>query len=282
MISPLLSGEAFLYDVNAPLEADDLRIWWLGQSGFLLRFGEHRLLLDPYLSDSLTRKYAETDKPHVRMTERIIDPSLLTGISVITSTHNHTDHLDAETLQPLLAANPEAKLVVPEANRQFVAERLSIPHSMPVGLNAGTEAEVAPFRITGIAAAHNALDCDPAGHHLYLGYIVRCGGWTVYHSGDTLLYPDLPEVLAAQGAIDVAFLPINGNRPERRVAGNLDGREAATLASEAGVRWAVPCHYDMFEFNTADPAELFIPECERIGQQYRALQAGEGWTVPGA
>ena len=34
-------------------------------------------------------------------------------------------------------------------------------------------------------------------------------------------------------------------------------------------------HYDMFEFNTADPRELFIPECERLGQPYRVLRAGE-------
>ena len=42
---------------------------WLGQGGFELSDGEASILLDPYLSDSLTRKYAQTDKPHVRMTE---------------------------------------------------------------------------------------------------------------------------------------------------------------------------------------------------------------------
>ena len=87
--------------------------------------GRH-LLIDPYLSDSLTRKYAATDKPHVRMTERAIAPERLDFIDVVTSSHNHTDHLDAETLGPLLRANPAMKLVIPEANRQFVAERLGI------------------------------------------------------------------------------------------------------------------------------------------------------------
>ena len=55
----------------------------------------------PYLSDSLTAKYAGTDKPHVRMTERAIDPARLDFIDVVTSSHNHTDHLDHETLWPL-------------------------------------------------------------------------------------------------------------------------------------------------------------------------------------
>jgi hypothetical protein len=35
----------------------------------------------------------------------------------------------------------------------------------------------------------------------------------------------------------------------------------------------------MFEFNTADPRELFVPECERLGQPYRILRAGESLTL---
>src|SRR5689334_14309837 len=96
-------------------------LWWLGQSGFLLQWKGKRVVMDPYLSDSLTNKYADTGRPHVRMSERVIDPALLTDISIISSSHNHTDHLDAETLIPLLKNNSEARLVIPEANRAFVA-----------------------------------------------------------------------------------------------------------------------------------------------------------------
>jgi len=35
----------------------------------------------------------------------------------------------------------------------------------------------------------------------------------------------------------------------------------------------------MFEFNTADPREQFIPECERLGQAYKVLRAGERLTL---
>ncbi len=279
MIQPVLEGEAFLRDLAVPLGSAELRLWWLGQSGFLLGIGNQRLLLDPYLSDSLTRKYADTDKPHTRLTARVIAPELLTGITAITSSHNHTDHLDAETLLPLLAANPGAKLIIPEANRSFVADRLGIAPELPVGLDAGQSATVGQFEIHGIPAAHNDVDRDEVGHHRYLGYVVRCGGWTLYHSGDTLLHAGLVNALAAFAPIDIAFLPINGNKPERRVAGNLDGTEAAQLAHEIGTRWVIPCHYEMFAFNTADPQELFVPECQRLGQAFRLLRAGEGWTA---
>ena len=163
MIAPFLRDEAFLADLARPLADEELRVWWLGQSGFLLRCGGRFALLDPYLSDSLTVKYAATDKPHVRMTERVIAPERLTGIEVITSSHNHTDHLDAETLRPLLAANPRARLVMPEANRAFVANRLGISAAEPVGLDDGARATVGAFMFHGIAAAHNELTRDAAG-----------------------------------------------------------------------------------------------------------------------
>ena len=41
------------------------------------------LSFDPYLSDSLSIKYANTDKPHTRISERVIDPARLTMIDVV-------------------------------------------------------------------------------------------------------------------------------------------------------------------------------------------------------
>jgi L-ascorbate metabolism protein UlaG (beta-lactamase superfamily) len=280
VIQPLLADDAFLAEVGAPLAADALRLWWLGQSGFLIRVGTRRLVLDPYLSDSLTTKYATTDKPHVRMTARVISPERLKGIDVATSSHNHTDHLDAETLRPLRDANPGMALIIPEANREFVAQRLGIAAAEPIGLDEGSSATLGGFDFYGIAAAHNELDRDAAGRHRFLGYIIRAGRWTIYHSGDTLLYPGLAEKLRAFAPIDVALLPINGNRPERRVAGNLDGAEAAQLAHAIGAGVVIPCHYEMFAFNTADPCELFIPECAKLHQPCHVLRAGEGWAPP--
>src|SRR5260221_482761 len=104
MIKPHLQNEAFLADVaGSQGDTNAFHLWWLGQSGFLVHWQRRFLLLDPYLSDSLTTKYAATDRPHVRMTEPVVAPERLDFIEVATSSHNHTDHLDAETLKPLLA-----------------------------------------------------------------------------------------------------------------------------------------------------------------------------------
>jgi L-ascorbate metabolism protein UlaG (beta-lactamase superfamily) len=267
-----------LADIAAARRTPDaLHLWWLGQSGFLLQWQGRHLLFDPYLSDSLTRKYAGTDKPHVRMTERVIAPERLDFVDVVTSTHSHTDHLDAETLMPLMRVNPDLVLVIPEANRQLVGERLGCEPTWPVGLNDGGAVDVAGFRLYGVPAAHETLEQDELGRHRFLGYVVRAGAWTVYHSGDTLWYPQLVEKVASLRP-GIALLPINGHFPERRVAGNLDGREAAELAYALGVQWVIPCHFDLFEFNTATPDE-FVATCRRLGQPYVVLRNGERWSV---
>ena len=278
MIQPALQDDDFLDDVRVAREWPDTpHLWWLGQSGFLLQWEGHHLLLDPYLSDSLTHKYAQTGQPHVRMTERVIAPERLDFIEVITSSHNHTDHLDAETLGPLLRVNPKVELIVPEANRAFVADRLGVVLELPRGLVAGETKRFGVFQITAVPAAHPTLSKDEWGRDKFLGYVVRCGDFTLYHSGDTLLYDGMVETLAPFQP-DVALLPINGDHPERRVAGNLNGREAATLAKNIGAHLVIPCHYDMFEFNTAAPEE-FIATAQQLAQPYRVLRGGERWSA---
>ena len=154
MIRALQSGDALLADIHASNRRDGgFRLWWLGQSGFLLQWQGIHVVLDPYLSDSLTKKYQDTDKPHVRMTELVVDPARLSFVDIVTSTHNHTDHLDAATLLPLLRANPAIKLVIPEANRAFVADRLQIDPAIPIGLDIGQETNLTPFHFTAVPAA---------------------------------------------------------------------------------------------------------------------------------
>ena len=231
------------------------------------------MLLDPYLSDSLTRKYSQTDKPHVRMTELAMDPSRLSFVGIATSTHNHTDHLDAETLCPILQQNPSLQLVIPEANRAFVADRLKIDAAKPIGLDDGSFIDISGIRFSGVASAHETVETDERGRSRFLGYVLQFGGWTVYHSGDTVRYGSMAEKLR-RFKIDVALLPINGRSPERRVPGNLSGREAAQLAKDICAKLVIPCHFDMFEFNTASPDE-FIDHCQRLGQAFKVMRCGE-------
>lgn len=274
MKEPFLKDEAFLDDVALTRQyLSQLHIWWLGQSGFLLIYQGSALLLDPYLSDSLTKKYANTDKPHQRITARVIDPQRLDFIQGITSSHNHTDHLDAETILPILTANPDLIILVPEANREFAAQRLGLDPQRLVGLTLADFGTVGPFRIYPLPAAHESLETDNLGNYKYHSYVIQVADWTIFHAGDTILYDGMIENLR-RWHIDIAFLPINGRDPQRGVAGNLNGSEAAHLAYDGQVGMIIPMHYDMFEFNTATTDE-FEATCRELHQAYHILCNGE-------
>ena len=277
MIIPLLKETALLEDIRQARQVSDhFHLWWLGQSGFLVCWQRQFLLFDPYLSDSLTRKYADSAKPHVRMTERVIDPGQLDFVDLVTSSHNHTDHLDAETLKPLIAANLDMAVVVPSANRQFVAERLGVEEDWLHCLEVGEQFSHGPFTLHAVPAAHEQLDLDDEGRHPYLGYVASFGPWSIYHSGDTVPYEGMVDQLSPWN-LDLAMLPINGRTATRDVPGNLWGREAVQLAREAGISMVIPCHYDMFTFNTETPDE-FLREAAVTGQPVQVLQAGERFS----
>jgi L-ascorbate metabolism protein UlaG (beta-lactamase superfamily) len=191
------------------------------------------------------------------MTRRLVDPGRLSFVDLVTASHLHTDHLDAETLR---AIRPPV-LVCPEGIRDLARERAGIE---PQGLAEGATVEVPPFRITSVHAEHPGA--EPA-----FGYVVESGRRRIYHAGDSLAFDGMGRALR-RFALDVAILPINGR------LGNMGGRDAAAVAraSQAGI--AVPCHYEMFEFNTASPAE-FVREADRLGQRVQVLRAGERLTL---
>jgi L-ascorbate metabolism protein UlaG (beta-lactamase superfamily) len=191
------------------------------------------------------------------MSRRVVDPARLGFVEAVASSHSHTDHLDPVTLR---AVAPLA-LVCPAETCTLARERAGVE---PLPIEEGETVVVAGFALTAVRAEHDA----PGGA---VGYVVRCGPWTLYHAGDTLAYDGLGTMLRPF-ALDLALLPINGQ------LGNMDGRDAARVAHEARAALAIPCHYDMFEFNTASPGG-FVEECERLGQPQRVLRAGERLTL---
>ena len=192
-------------------------MWWLGQSGFLVLHDGASLLIDPYLSDSLTRKYADTETPHVRLTRRVVAPERLGFVDVVLSTHGHTDHLDEETLRAV-----GAPVVAPAGVVELARERSGAD---AIGVSEGTPLTVGGFAVEAVPAAHPGDHC--------VGYVLTAGAYRLYHSGDTTwIDPGVRDV-------DLAFVPINGK------LNNLDASEAARLAQlvEARAGRAVPLRH---------------------------------------
>jgi L-ascorbate metabolism protein UlaG (beta-lactamase superfamily) len=279
MIEPLKSGAELIREIEQTVPATGaLAIWWLGQSGFLVKSRRGVLVVDPYLSEHLTRKYEHSARPHVRMTRAPLRGGDLKSVELVLTSHKHSDHLDPETLPELLAASTSAVLVLPESLIDH-ARALGIPGRQLVGTDAGCAIAIGGFGVRAIPSAHERIDKDQQGRHLYLGYVIETEGLRLYHSGDSLAYAGLAGELGPQ-PFDVLFLPINGRDPRRGVPGNMTAAEAVDFAAQVRPRFVVPHHYDMFTFNTV-PVETFEAEARRLPPEVRArvLRCGERWEI---
>src|SRR5262249_7705298 len=84
MIEPVRSGQALLDEIaDARPGPGAVAVWWLGQSGFLLKSGGATVVVDPYLSEHLTQKYEGTARPHVRMTRAPLRGGELKGVDLV-------------------------------------------------------------------------------------------------------------------------------------------------------------------------------------------------------
>ncbi len=236
-----------------------VRIFWLGQAGFVIEGGGKRLVIDPYLSDALARKYHGTALPHNRLVAPPVSPEGLGQVDLVLCTHQHTDHLDAETLRPLATRLPQLRFVVPAAAADLAMERIGIGLDRLILADAGWSfPALSGVSLCGFRAAHETLDYDVSGHCRYLGYGIGIEGRRIFHSGDTIPFEGQAAEIAAF-APHIALLPVNGRNATLQaagIAGNLTLAEAARLTVEANIPAMVAHHYGMFAFNTADPAAI--------------------------
>jgi L-ascorbate metabolism protein UlaG (beta-lactamase superfamily) len=240
-------------------EGDDApSIGWLGQAGFWIDTGAHRVLIDPYLSDSLARKYAGTRRAHTRMIAPPATPDTLPRPDLVLVTHAHTDHLDPDTLGPLAARFPDLPFVVPRAEMAAARARIG-PDAQLTGVGAGEVLTPLPgLVLTVTPAAHEARERDASGDDRFIGYCLATQGLRLAHPGDTLVIPELTDALAAF-APEVALFPVNGRDAARTadgIIGNMNLAEAVALAREVGAEALVPHHWGLFDFNTIDPARI--------------------------
>lgn len=272
MIQPAQRDAALLYNIHSTqLQRDQVAVWWLGQSGYAFKTASALWYVDLYLSEHLTTKYAGTEKPHYRITEAPLRGKDITNAEWVFASHKHSDHLDPGTLPDLLAASPEARLVLPVA---------AVEHAVSLGLSRerliptrGDETiTVGPLTVHAIPSAHPDFHYSEATGYPFLGFVFEVDGLRLYHSGDTLAYDGLAERLKPY-ELDIAFLPING----AYVPGtppNMNIEEAVALAKQAQPRLVIPHHYDMFTFNTAE-VNVFARLAEQEGVMHRVLQCGE-------
>jgi len=236
-----------------------VELWWLGQSGFRLRdpAGGPTIFVDPFLKERPDRTWPAP-----------IDTDALANADLVLATHEHSDHLDRPTLKAA-AEMPGARftLVVPRPLVEIATDEIGLPAERVIGAQPDERIERDGVTIHPLPAAHgvHVADSYNFGEQLsnglvrYLGYVVEIGGVRVYHAGDCIPYVGQAERLRALQP-HLVLLPINGRdffrETERNNVGNMDDREAARLAHEAGAQVLVPMHWELFPHNPGFPGNL--------------------------
>jgi len=202
-------------------------IRWIGQSGYILDFGDKKLCIDPYLSNSCAK-----GGKWERLAPVPIEPAKL-DVDMVVCSHDHADHVDEETL-----AHTDTSRIVYAGPDSCVAhfKRIGISEKNTVTLNVGDATRLGDATISAVFAEHSKDS---------IGMVVRYRGVTMYFVGDSLFSERLVEVRTYSP--DILVTCINGK------LGNMNYGEAAGLATGLGVKVAIPAHYGMFADNTEDP-----------------------------
>lgn len=261
-------------------------VHWLGQAGFAIQAGRQRILIDPYLSDTLSDKYRGTATPHERLMPAPIDVESLGPVDLVLVTHHHTDHMDPGTLAPLARRHPHLRIVAPRAARAEAMRRAEVSEDRLILLEAGERASVLPgVAVVAVRAAHETLERDAEGYHRFLGYALvfeDLGGQpvTLLHSGDTIPFDGQIEEVARLRP-DLLMLPVNGRSAAlkaRGIPGNMTLDEAVTLTVGTGAPAMIAHHHGLFAFNTL-PLATIDKKAAAPGLPIRLLPAQQGLEV---
>ena len=210
-----------------------MKITWIGQAGLLMQTEEKTILIDPYLSDSVSKVQPQNYR-------RVpVDKSFLTvRPNVIVITHKHLDHLDKETLVNYLTQDSGITVLAPNGSYQEL--RGMGGNNNYVLFNNGTTWTEGNVVFRAVKAEHSDDDA--------IGVILSENGKNYYVSGDTLyserVFASLPNI-----TFDVVFLPING------VGNNMNFIDAKKFASRLNAKKVVPIHFGMFDNIKAEDFE---------------------------
>jgi L-ascorbate metabolism protein UlaG (beta-lactamase superfamily) len=224
-------------------------IRYLGHSTFELSNGNARLLVDPFLAPNNPKAPVSADD---------VDP---THILV---THAHVDHLaDAATVAKRTGAQTVALVETAGWLGSKGVENLSDPN-----LGGTVTFDWGWVKLT--PAWHTSV--TPKGQvNVPAGLLVKLGGKTVYHLGDTALFSDLKLVAGRGDPIDVALMCIGGHYTMDRI-------DAVTAAEFVGATTVIPCHYNTFPPIETD-AEAFKADVEaQTSSKVEILQPGETFS----
>ncbi|MGG4480764.1 metal-dependent hydrolase [Paenibacillus illinoisensis] len=229
-----------------------LKITYHGHSSVQLGTEEKSLIIDPFLRGN---ELAVT-KPEDIKTDAVL------------LTHAHMDHiLDAE---PIAKANNAKVVAIVE-----LATYMSWKGLETIGMNMGGTVDLDFAQAKMIQAFHSSgIVLEEEQRIMYAGmpagFIIKIGGKTILHAGDTSLFSDM-KMIGDRHQIDVAFLPIGGHF-------TMGPEDALQAAEWFNAELTIPVHYDTFPLIRQD-SENFVQQLAAKGLKGQVLAPGESITL---
>lgn len=203
-----------------------MKITWIGQAGLYIEFDDLKVMIDPYLSNSVVKVNPANFRRYP------VDESVF-GYEpdVMIFTHDHLDHYDPETAPVFFAR--EHKMTVLSPTSVYLKARDHKNGHNYVEFNRHTRWTQNGVRFYSVKATHS----DP----MAIGVVIEelSSGKKLYITGDTLynseIFEDIPKDIYA------VFLPING------VGNNMNMDDAADFAKKVNAKYTVPLHFGLFD-----------------------------------
>ena len=240
---------------NTSLTHNQVGLFYLGQEGFLFKYKNTNILIDPYLSDYVDKNCCSDTVKWIRKYPAPIEAKDMDFIDYVLCTHTHYDHTDPYTLKELAKANPNATFIVPDFAKELVSS-YGISSNKIMGAIVNSTIHCGDLEIQPIPAAHEELHQDEKGNYMELGYKIIFDDISIYHGGDCCLYDGLSDYLKN---IDIMMVPINGRsyyKLRDDIIGNMTIEEAVILAKECNADMLIPMHYDLYSVNCVNPANF--------------------------
>jgi L-ascorbate 6-phosphate lactonase len=212
-----------------------LALWGLGQMGLALKGARTTLYIDPCLSDLHAPGTPMSQRTFKRAFEAPVLPAQVSNADFVLCSHEHLDHTDPYTLAELASASPEAPIITTGWSHAAL-DAAKIPATRRVIADQVT-LTLGEFTVTPVPSAHYTRERDDQKGERWLGFLIQGNGATLYHSGDTIIYPGYVDRLRALPRADIAMLPCNGRdalRDAQGIVGNLLPVEAGWLAQQLG------------------------------------------------
>ena len=253
--------------VLVPPKEGQVRVTWIGHASFFIQFPEHAILIDPNWA-----KWHGIVKRE-RLPGLHIDA--VPEVDLILVSHAHFDHLHKPSLRTLKARQG---IVVPQGSRSLV-KRLGFDsvHEMAIW----DELSFEEMDVVHTPSHHWGARYIHDTHRDYGGYIVKAGGRSVFHCGDSAYFDEFKEI-GKRHEVDIALMPIGAyDAPSGRDV-HMNPEEAVQAFADLGANLMIPMHYGTFPLGGeqhSEPVERLLAEAERLGIRDRVIVPQEGEAV---